>query len=223
MYLTPSISWRSCNDGYYNKQAVDGVGSISYTMTSSTYGCRNDTIYSYNYFCISQRIYGSSTGICSLIFGSAYRSGSSASNASFCICTYGGTSCYAFCTNGRIQANGVICTSDRNLKTDLQNVSVLQYLRQMPITKWRFCDGQDYHIGPMAQDFNCIFQLAHDWRTNKTVGGLDGIALKGVQELDECVAYNNRRIGKLEAENAAIKAKIAAMECQLSELKAMVN
>jgi len=125
-------------------------------------------------------------------------------SAILCIDTYS-TAQYAFYSNGKISVNSVACSSDRNLKTDIQSVSVLPLLRKTPVTKWRFKDSEDYHIGPMAQDFNCIFQLAKDWQTNLTVGGLDGIALRGVQELDECITSLQCKLQKLECEMAAIK------------------
>ena len=118
------------------------------------------------------------------------------------------SSCYAFYTNGRIYINSTVCSSDRNLKTDFQAISVLPALRQMPVTKWRFCDSQDFQIGPVAQDFNCAFKLSHDWQTNLTVSGLDGIALRGVQELDECITSLQCKIQKLECEMAALREMI---------------
>jgi hypothetical protein len=152
--------------------------------------------------------------------GSGYdTSNPASSNAPITICTMS-TSYYAFATNSRIVASAFCVVSDRAIKTDIQRVSVLSALRQMPVTKWRFCDSPDYQIGPMAQDFNCVFQLSHDWQTNLTVGGLDGIALRGVQELDECVAYNNRRILDLESRNACLETQINCITKELLQLKA---
>lgn len=113
---------------------------------------------------------------------------------------------YAFSTPGRVQASAYCTESDRNLKTDIQPVSVLPFLRKTPVTKWRFKDSKDYQIGPMAQDFNCAFRLAHDWETNLTVGGLDGIALRGVQELDSCIS--------------CLEDKINCLTCEIQQLKA---
>lgn len=152
--------------------------------------------------------------------GSGYDTSNPAlSNAPITICTMS-TSYYAFATNSRIVASAFCVVSDRAIKTDIQRVSVLSALRQMPVTKWRFCDSPDYQIGPMAQDFNCVFRLSHDWQTNLTVGGLDGIALRGVQELDECVAYNNRRILDLESRNACLETQINCITKELLQLKA---
>ena len=138
--------------------------------------------------------------VCSSFSGAKY--------AQMHICTYD-TSFYAFCSNGRIQASAFCVVSDCNLKTDIQHISILPLLRKMPVTKWRFKNSEDYHVGPMAQDFNSVFQLSHDWKTNLTVGGLDGIALRGVQELDECITSLQCKIQKLECEFAAMRERIS--------------
>lgn len=149
---------------------------------------------------------------CSRIAFSSENSGASAGLAPAVVCVYGGTACAGYYTNGRMYASAFCVNSDRNMKTDFQSVNVLELLRQMPITKWRFKDSKDYHIGPMAQDFNSIFKLSHNWQTNLTVGGLDGIALKAVKEVDE-------NVQRLERDNAAMRQKIAAIESSLAELK----
>jgi hypothetical protein len=150
---------------------------------------------------------------CSEISFSSTQGGSTAVSSPLLITMGGGTSCYAFCTNGRISVSGTVYPSDRNLKTDFEIASVLPALRKTPIAKWRYKDSNNYQFGPVAQDFNPAFQLVCDWQTNLTVTNLDGIALRGVQELDECVAYNNRRILDLEG-------KLACLTQELSLLKA---
>ncbi|NCB47716.1 tail fiber domain-containing protein, partial [bacterium] len=126
------------------------------------------------------------------------------------------TACYGFYSNGKISVNDVVCSSDRNLKTDFQSVNILHLLRQMPITKWRFKDSKDYHIGPVAQDFNSIFKLNHDWKTNLTVNGLAGIALKAIKEVDE-------NVQTLEKDNKAIREKLQKLECEMAALREMIN
>ena len=136
----------------------------------------------------------------------------------------GGSTCYAFCTNGRINVvGGVTCLSDRNLKTDIQNVNVLHLLRSMAVKKWRFKDSPDYQIGPMAQDFNSTFKLAHDWQTNLTVGGLAGIALRAIQEVDENVQGLDKCVTTLKNDNAAILAKLQKLECEMAAIREMIN
>jgi predicted phage tail protein len=158
-----------------------------------------------------------SIGICSCFWYNNTVDGNTVGTAPMNIIMAGGTSCYAMCVSGRINiVGGVTCVSDQNMKTDIQDINVLHTLRQMPITMWRFKDSKDYHIGPMAQDFNKAFRLAHDWQTNLTVGGLDGIALKAVKEVDE-------NVQKLEKDNAAIRLKLQKLECEMAALREMIN
>jgi len=95
-------------------------------------------------------------------------------------------------------------------------VNVLHLLRQMPVTMWRFKDSCDYRIGPMAQDFNNLFRLNHDWRTNLTVSGLDGIALKAVKEVDENVQEHDKCISEL-------RLKLQKLECEMAAIREMIN
>lgn len=187
--------------------STDSYGGVCYAATYLSTGLSLKA-------CIS----GSTS--CSQISLLSGQSGSSATFAPFTIYMYASASCYAFCTNARISVAGTVYPSDRNLKTDFSVVAVLPLLRQMPVLKWRFKDSKDYQIGPVAQDFNCIFKMNHDWETNLTVSGLDGIALRGVQELDECVAYNNRRILDLESRNACLETRIDCLTKELLQLKA---
>jgi len=154
--------------------------------------------------------------ICSYICLDSFASGESVNIASLQICTFGGDSRWAFCSNGRIAVNSVCCLSDANCKTDFQDVNVLHLLRQMPVTKWRFKDGKDYQIGPMAQDFHNTFRLAHDWQTNLTVGGLDGIALKAIKEVDENVQTHDKCI-------VMLKEKLQKLECEMAAIREMIN
>jgi hypothetical protein len=127
-----------------------------------------------------------------------------------------GASYVSLYTNGCIHAAAFCTPSDRNMKTDFQSVSILCNLRQLPITKWRFKDSKNYQIGPMAQDFNEIFKLNHDWQTNLTVGGLDGIALKAIKEVDENVQAHDKCI-------ADLKQKLQKLECEMAAIREMIN
>jgi len=58
--------------------------------------------------------------------------------------------------------------------------------------------------------------LSHNWQTNLTVGGLDGIALKAVKEVDENVQM-------LEKDNAAIRLKLQKLECEMAAIRETIN
>lgn len=163
--------------------------------------------------------FGQYSGVlaCSSVAISVTCDGSTNVSAPVCVAMCGGTTCYAMYTNGKIHATGgTVCTSDRNMKTDFQDVNVLELLRRMPVTKWRFKDSCDYRIGPMAQDFNNLFQLNRDWQTNLTVSGLDGIALKAIKEVDENVQEHDKCI-------SILKQKLQKLECEMAAIREMIN
>ncbi len=82
---------------------------------------------------------------------------------------------------------------------------VLSKVVSMPITRWTYRNSSEgAHIGPMAEDFQAAFELGDDHQHIATVDA-DGVALAAIQGLNE----------KLEAENAGLKARLAAIEAQL--------
>jgi hypothetical protein len=82
---------------------------------------------------------------------------------------------------------------------------VLNKVVSMPITRWTYRNSSEgAHIGPMAEDFQAAFDLGSDNQHIATVDA-DGVALAAIQGLNE----------KLEAENAGLKARLAAIEAQL--------
>ena len=112
--------------------------------------------------------------------------------------------CYA--QNG----SGWTCTSDRNVKRNLEQVDaqdVLSRLAAMPVYHWQPKDGPNAeirHIGPMAQDFYTTFGLGD---SDKSIGMQDaeGVALAAIQGL------NQKLDAQLKAQAAQIKAQAAAI------------
>jgi len=133
------------------------------------------------------------------------------------------TTCFAMCTNGRIQVSGTVYPSDRNLKTDFSEESVLGYLRCVPIYKFRYKGSENYQYGPVAQEFNPIFKLSHDWQTNLTVSGIDGIALKAAKEIDENVQVHDKCIDYLKNENSTLKEWIANLSEKITNLETRMD
>jgi trimeric autotransporter adhesin len=87
----------------------------------------------------------------------------------------------AYLTQGGTWANA----SDVNKKEDfttLNGTDLLQKISSLPITKWRYKGSEEYHIGPMAQDFHKLFGLGTDDKGISTVDPA-GIALAAIQEL----------------------------------------
>jgi hypothetical protein len=101
-------------------------------------------------------------------------------------------------------------TSDVNLKSDITPVNgtdLLAKIKQLEITRWRYNGTNEYHIGPMAQQFYQLFQTGVDDKGISTVDPA-GIALKGIQE-------QQKQIEALRAENEQLKQAI-------QELKQMI-
>ncbi|HNU89503.1 MAG TPA: tail fiber domain-containing protein, partial [Ferruginibacter sp.] len=89
-------------------------------------------------------------------------------------------------TTARLTTGGVWTdVSDRNKKTELKAMdgySVLHKIMQLPVYHYRYSNTTDeYHISPMAQDFQNLFQVGD----GKSLSALDksGVALIGIQQL----------------------------------------
>jgi hypothetical protein len=106
--------------------------------------------------------------------------------------------------------------SDRTRKTDflaLDGESLLERVRQVPASTWRYIDQEDRsirHIGPMAQDFHRAFGLNAD-STTINMSDLDGVNLAAVQALLV-------RTDRLRAENAEQAARLRSVEAQNAAL-----
>ena len=119
----------------------------------------------------------------------------------------GGSGSPAYC-NGTTWVNG----SDRNSKEAFAAINartVLEKVSALPITEWKYKVEADdtRHVGPMAQDFHAAFGL--NGGDDKHIATVDeeGVALAAIQGLNQ----------KLEAENAALKARLEKLERLMTE------
>lgn len=92
---------------------------------------------------------------------------------------------------------------DSSLKTDisaLNRIELLEKIANLPITQWRYKGTNEYHIGPMAQDFKAIFNVGVD---DKSISAIDpgGIALAAIQQLLIDNEIIKERIEELKAVN----------------------
>jgi hypothetical protein len=110
--------------------------------------------------------------------------------------------------------------SDRNRKEDFLAVDgedILARIRTLPLSTWRYIGEEDRavrHIGPMAQDWQRAFGFSAD-PTTINMSDLDGVSLAGVQALDARATAQDARIATLERENAALRARLDAIERRL--------
>ena len=96
--------------------------------------------------------------------------------------------------------------------------AVLRKLAAIPVEKWNYkweADTNTPHLGPMAQDFKAAFYPGRDDKSITTLE-FDGVELAAIQGLNEKVEVRSRNaevsIRKLEAENAELKQRLAALE-----------
>lgn len=116
-------------------------------------------------------------------------------------------------------------SSDRNAKQNFAPVDpaqILEKVAQLPISQWSYKeDPATRHIGPVAQDFHSAFKIGTD---DKHIAPLDegGVALAAIQGLNHKVESGKQkaemRMEKLEAENVALKARLAVLEQMMAKL-----
>ena len=89
--------------------------------------------------------------------------------------------------------------------TPVDPVAVLERLLAVPVSRWRYHDSNEEHIGPMAEDFHAAFEVGGDERYITTVDAV-GVALAAIQGLHHQLKERDRRIDQLAAELAALRA-----------------
>lgn len=127
-----------------------------------------------------------------------------------------------------VSAGGVWTNaSDRNVKENFLPVTasdILERIGQVPILEWNY-KGEDpgvRHIGPVAQDFYSIFGLGASSTSISTIDP-SGIALAGIQALDESTRARNARLAELRKLLEAKDAELTAVEEQLVRLESRLG
>ncbi len=102
----------------------------------------------------------------------------------------------AFLTIGGTWTN----TSSRKKKEDFSDINgleLLQKIQKMPVQKWKYKGTNEYHIGPVAEDFYKLFGLGTDDKGISTVDPA-GIALAAIQEQQKIIEQLLKRLEVLE-------------------------
>jgi len=118
--------------------------------------------------------------------------------------------------NGEFEvATGFDLGSDINLKSDIQSIHsshIFAKVIQLPIYHWSYkYDPTVEHIGPMAHDFQRIFQLS-DNDTSIHMVDMDGIKLAALQELKIEQDKNVATRGKIQVRQSEIKQDIQSLQ-----------
>ncbi len=109
--------------------------------------------------------------------------------------------------------------SDKNLKDEFQPQDpqkILDKINKLDIPRWKYKGTKnEYHIGPMAQDFYTLFNVGLD---NKSISTIDpsGVALLGIQAL-------SAKSEKIEKENVELHSEINMLKAELDQLKVMIQ
>jgi hypothetical protein len=129
-------------------------------------------------------------------------------------------------TNGngaRLTVGGVWTNASDSTKKDgitkLDGNDILAKLKQLPVTRWKYKGTNEYHIGPMAQDFYKLFNVGTD---NKTISSIDpaGIALKAIQEQQQMI---EQLIIAMEAYQHTVETQNKKLEDLEKRLEALEN
>jgi trimeric autotransporter adhesin len=100
-------------------------------------------------------------------------------------------------------------TSSRIKKEDFSDVNgleLLQKIQLMPVQKWKYKGTNEYHIGPVAEDFYKLFGLGTDDKGISTVDPA-GIALAAIQEQQRTIEKQNTMIIQLQKRMEALEKK----------------
>lgn len=86
-----------------------------------------------------------------------------------------------------VKANSCNQSSDERKKENIEDVSVLEKIKDLRVKRWNFKEDVQKlsHIGPMARDFNELFEVDGENIESINLGNMAGVALRAIQELAE--------------------------------------
>jgi hypothetical protein len=127
----------------------------------------------------------------------------------------------AYLSTGGVWTNA----SDRALKVNFTVVdaqAVLAKVAQLPIDEWSYkAEGEQRHLGPVAQDFYAAFGLGADDKHITTVDE-GGVALAAIKGLNAKVEEQQREIAELRERvqyTESLAADVVALKAALAELQ----
>lgn len=126
---------------------------------------------------------------------------------------------------GDVYANEILLTSSRERKTDFEAVdsaTVLQRLDQLEILSWRYKndDESDRHIGPVAEDFQDVFDMGDG--SHISAVDTSGIAFAAIKGLHDEAQQQAAAMEALQAENNRLVAANTDLESRLKKLEILL-
>jgi len=116
----------------------------------------------------------------------------------------------AYLTQGGVWTN----TSSRSKKEDFSEINgtdLLQKLKALRVQKWKYINSEEYHIGPVSEDFYDLFGLGTDDKGISTVDPA-GISLAAIKELI-------KQTEELIKENESMRNEMKNMKVEIAQLK----
>lgn len=110
--------------------------------------------------------------------------------------------------------------SSRSFKSDLQELDahdVLDRVNRLELTRWKYNETDEYHIGPMAEQFYELFKVGVDDVSVSTIDPA-GVALVSIQALSENDEMMNAELESLRRENAELKDEVSEMKQCIARL-----
>lgn len=120
----------------------------------------------------------------------------------------------AYLTTGGAWTN----TSDVNLKSDITEIDgagLLEKVKQLQITRWKYNGTEEYHIGPMARQFYSLFAVGADDRGISTIDPA-GVALRAIQEQQHIIENQNSRLQQQQQDIDALRRQFQELEKRAS-------
>ena len=127
-----------------------------------------------------------------------------------------------------VSAGGVWTNaSDRNLKENFAPVipaAILRRIDALPLLEWNYKneDPSVRHIGPVAQDFYSIFGVGNSSTSISTIDP-SGIALAGIQGLDEKSQARAARLAELKKQLATKTEELRTLQERLARIESLLE
>ena len=113
--------------------------------------------------------------------------------------------------------------SDMNAKENFKPVDtaeILDLVSELPITTWSYKDRdlESRHIGPMAQEFNPLFDVG-EYEDYISAIDSSGVALAAIQELSRIADEQSAQIEQLKRQNETLYIQNAALNSRIQTLE----
>ena len=95
---------------------------------------------------------------------------------------------------------------------------MLEKVKALHLSKWAYKGTQEYHIGPVSEDFYRLFGLGVD---DKSISTIDpsGIALAAIQAQQHIIEKLNQKLSEQEKSITELKSELKLLNEKINQLK----